>query len=419
MTEPDNRELKHSHNGPADAGEPLDAAGQALSDALRVSFRILFVLMVGIVVVIILSGFFTVPASNVAIVTQFGRVKGVGADRLKTEGLHWKWPTPIDEVILIPAAASLRSLEVGNFWYYQTPEEKMGQRKTNPGQTLQFVRDGYSLTGAKSVATVTLNQEETVADYNIIHSYWEIRYNVVDPFRFVETLWDGSEAGWQQVHALLIATLSDAIIRSSAQNDIDWIVYDQPNLFKAQVKELFLDKLEALDTGIQIESLIFVEDPKPPLKVEAVFDMANSAGNQKQTRISQALAETNSILSQARSDKEAILANAQAYRNSIVEATSADATYLEELIAGIQQSIDQNMPDKEKTAERKVMFDQLLAVTVDELYHQTVREIFTRVDETMLLDTQEGASTQVRVKVNTNPNLKKEREDEQKMNAGQ
>lgn len=418
MIEPDNRKLErnHNHHGP---GEPLDAAGQALSDALRVSFRILKVIMVGILIVFIMSGFYTVPANNVAVVMHFGRVQGSGVDRLKTEGLQWKWPAPIDEVILIPAAASLRSLEVGNFWYYQTPEERMGQKRSNPGQTLQFVRDGYSLTGAKSVATKSLGQDEPVADYNIIHSFWEIRYHVVDPFRFVETLWDGTEAGWQQVHHLLTSTLSDAVIRTSAQNDIDWIVYKSPDLFKSQVKELFVGKLDAMNTGIQIESLIFVEDPITPRQVKAVFDAAFSANTQKQTRISQALTETNSIISLARSDQQRILAEASAYSTRIVQAARADAKYLEDMIAGINQSVELAIPDKDKVAERQDLFGRLLTVTADELYHQTVREVFEGVEETLVVGTGGEAAVQWRIKLNRNPNLKKEKKDQQKMNAGQ
>jgi len=89
------------------------------------------------------------------------------------------------------------------------------------------------------------------------------------------------------------------------------------------------------------------------------------------------------------------------------------------MIAGINQSVELAIPDKDKVAERQDLFDRLLAVTADELYHQTVREVFEGVEETLVVATGGEAPVQWRIKLNRNPNLKKEKEDQQKMNAGQ
>jgi len=104
MTEPnseDNKDLRAPVPGkPADDG--LDAAGRSLSEALRISFIILKVIMIVLVVAFLASGFETVGPDEQALVLRFGKIQGVGEDRLLGPGLHWILPYPIDEIVKIP-----------------------------------------------------------------------------------------------------------------------------------------------------------------------------------------------------------------------------------------------------------------------------------------------------------------------------
>jgi regulator of protease activity HflC (stomatin/prohibitin superfamily) len=106
------------------ADEELDAAGKSLSEALRISFIILKVIMIVLVVAFLLSGFVTVDSGEQALVLRFGKIQGVGEERLLGPGLHWIFPYPVDEIVRIPVEEKVNLL-VNSFWYFQTEQEML------------------------------------------------------------------------------------------------------------------------------------------------------------------------------------------------------------------------------------------------------------------------------------------------------
>jgi membrane protease subunit HflK len=117
MTEGENRDNKVSGAGsqerPADEG--LDAAGKSLSEALRVSFIILKMIMIVLVIAFFASGIRTVGSDEKALVLRLGRIRGVGEKRVLGPGAHWVFPYPIDEIVRIPVEKSL-TLDIDSFW---------------------------------------------------------------------------------------------------------------------------------------------------------------------------------------------------------------------------------------------------------------------------------------------------------------
>src|SRR5438552_1579587 len=81
---------------------PDDSGSQALSEALRSSFAIIKVIMVGLVVLFLGSGFFTVGPQEKAIILRLGRPTSEDEKALLGPGAHWAFPYPIDEVVKIP-----------------------------------------------------------------------------------------------------------------------------------------------------------------------------------------------------------------------------------------------------------------------------------------------------------------------------
>src|SRR6188472_4294854 len=78
-----------------------DAGSAALSEALRSSFAIVKVLMILLVIAFFASGIFTVGSQQKAIILRFGKPVGTGPDQLLGPGLHWSFPSPIDEIVRI------------------------------------------------------------------------------------------------------------------------------------------------------------------------------------------------------------------------------------------------------------------------------------------------------------------------------
>ena len=82
--------------------EQFGAAEKSLSEALRLSFVILKVIMVILVVAFLASGFKTVNNDEKGLVLRFGAIRGVSqAERVLEPGWHWVFPYPIDEIVKI------------------------------------------------------------------------------------------------------------------------------------------------------------------------------------------------------------------------------------------------------------------------------------------------------------------------------
>src|SRR3954454_5548206 len=113
----------HQHAAPVPPAPelPEDSGSQALSEALRSSFRIVQVVMGLLVVVFLCSGIFQVGPQEKAVVLRFGKPLGEGTNALLSAGLHWSFPAPIDEVVKIPITQQqIVKSTVG--WYFTTPE---------------------------------------------------------------------------------------------------------------------------------------------------------------------------------------------------------------------------------------------------------------------------------------------------------
>ena len=103
MTEQSNQnKISQEQPRPKEAGGALDVAGRSLFEALRVSFIILKVIMIVLVVLFLDSGFRTVGSDEQALVLRFGKIRGVGDQRVLGPGLHWVFPYPIDTIVKIP-----------------------------------------------------------------------------------------------------------------------------------------------------------------------------------------------------------------------------------------------------------------------------------------------------------------------------
>src|SRR6266487_2358510 len=138
-----------------------DARTQALADALHSSFAIVKVLMIGLVVVFLFSGFFKVGPQEKAIILRFGMPVGGGDGKLFEPGAHWAFPAPIDEVVKIPVG-QVQQVDSTVGWYATTAANEATGARPPASESLNPVRDGYLLTG----------------DVNIIHARATLRYRI-------------------------------------------------------------------------------------------------------------------------------------------------------------------------------------------------------------------------------------------------
>ena len=176
----------HDHADGEAANRPLleemDAGQRSLTDALRLSFGILKLIMLAVTVLFLASGIFNVGPNEKALVLTFGKVRGAGESRVKGPGLHWTFPEPISEIIRIPVER-VQGLSLDSFWYHETPQEKLSGKRIVTSQELNPLVDGYCLTRNEG------DTDLVGTDYNIVHSDWTISYRIEQPEFFFENIY--------------------------------------------------------------------------------------------------------------------------------------------------------------------------------------------------------------------------------------
>ncbi len=137
--------------GARPSGQPADTAAQALAGALKLSFRLLTVIMVLVLVAFLLTGVRQVKTDEVGICSRFGRITGTAET-----GLAYVWPFPVGRLDIIDL--STRELPVNDFWMYISPADltkdlsaiRTREKGLRPG------RDGALLTGDGNLLHVQL-----------------------------------------------------------------------------------------------------------------------------------------------------------------------------------------------------------------------------------------------------------------------
>src|SRR3954464_2694254 len=114
---------------------PLDSGSQALSEALRSSFAVVKFVMVILLLVFLGSGIFQVKEGTRAILLRFGKPVGTGESALLKPGLHWSWPYPIDDHVIVSITGIQKVISTAG-WYATTPAMRAAGVEPPAGGTL-------------------------------------------------------------------------------------------------------------------------------------------------------------------------------------------------------------------------------------------------------------------------------------------
>jgi len=401
------------------AGEELDAASKSLSEALRISFAILKVIMVILVIAFLASGFVTVDPDEQAIVLRFGKIREAG---LLDPGPHWVFPYPVDEVIKIPVKTKV-NLSIDSFWYFQTKQDILANRRprVRPGMGLRPLIDGYCLTRSEKDAEATTGSDGS--DYNIVHTKWQLTYQIDDPDRFfrgvhVREIKPGDDyfdviTGADGVKPLLESLFEDAVVTAMVNYTIDEAISSR-SVIPNHIKRLMQDKLDEIESGIKVESVQMTRS-EPPVPTRQAFEASIRASQKSQKEITDSKTYATNTLNEAAGplaeqlhaalksetlseQQENVLwedisgtarermADAQFYQAQVVETAKANADYLQRLLP-------------EYRLHPKLV--------IQKLYLDAMKRIYENADEKFIVQSTESAKDgEVRVMINKDPSLK-------------
>lgn len=298
---------QHGSGTPATGAPALieDAGSRALSEALRSSFVIVRVLMAGLVVLFLASGFFTVGPHEKKIILRFGKPVGTGEKALLGPGFHWAFPAPIDEVVSVPVT-QIQQVTSTVGWYATTPEQEAAKTEPQPGPSLNPAIDGYVLTG----------------DANIIHLRATLRYRITDPVQYT--------FGFSNAPLLVTNALNNALLFASSQFTVDNALTKDVTGLRDRVYNRLLNLIDQQALGIQIDPPTL--QAIPPRQLKSVFEGVSQVSLLSQKLLIEARSYENQTLSKARSEATSRINAGETERTRTVEFVSAEAKKFQDLL---------------------------------------------------------------------------------------
>ncbi len=262
------------------------------------------------------SGFYIVDASQRGIVLQFGRFL-----QTTEPGLRWRMPWPIqsNEVVNL---SGVRTIEIG---YRGTEKNKV-------------LKEALMLTD----------------DENIVSVEFAVQYLLKDPMNYVfknrypdDTVMQAAETAIREV---------------VGKSKMDFVLYEGRDVIAANTQSLMQGILDHYETGIQIRS-VTMQSTQPPEQVQAAFDDAVKAGQ----------------------DKERQKNEGQAYANNVIPLAQGAAARLEQEAAGYKaRMIATAEGDASRFTQILTEYSKAPEVTRQRLYLETMQQVYSNTSKIMI-----------------------------------
>jgi len=229
--------------------EAMDPANQSLADAMRLSYRVLRLLILALVAAFLVSGFKRVDERQSGVMLRFGRIVAGEQGAALAPGLRRNLlPYPAGEFIIFDVAN--RPVDLGNTFWPRIPAN----------MTLNQAIDRASSKGTLApgdVGTVLTDGGD------IAHLQVTATYDIVNPVKLVNRLHIADTDRTVEL------ALERAVVASAAGLALQGFV-DQPEVVRDLIQRSAQELLDAIDCGIQLTG-VQILDAKPPFSIVKVY----------------------------------------------------------------------------------------------------------------------------------------------------
>lgn len=240
-------------------------------------------ILIGLLVLWLLSGFYIVEASERGVVLRFGK-----HERTTMPGPGWHIPYPVESVNVV------------------------------------------NVTGNRSVEkrTTMLTQDE-----NIVELKFSVQYRLKNAEDYLFNVENPDIAFDRNCRfkSTICGVLDSAIRTTVGRNEMDFILREGRADIASRTMTLMQEILDDYGTGIQVLN-VNLEDSQPPNAVQDAFQDATKAREDMERYKNEAEAYANEVVPQARGEAARMLESAKAYRAQVIANAEGEASRFTQLL---------------------------------------------------------------------------------------
>ncbi len=274
-------------------------------------------LLLGLIALVWLaSGFYIVDASQRGIVLQFGSFK-----EATEPGLRWRLPYPIQSHELVNLTG-VRTIEIG----YRGSERN------------KVLKEALMLTD----------------DENIVNIQFAVQYILKDPVEYLFNNRHTDEA--------VMGAAESAVREIVGKSRMDFVLYEGREQIATQAAKLMQDILDRYQSGILI-SKVTMQNAQPPEQVQAAFDDAVKAGQDRERQKNEGQAYANDVIPKAKGTAARLMEEANGYKQRVIATAEGDASRFKQVVSEYAKAPE---------------------VTRQRMYLDTMQQIFANTSKVMV-----------------------------------
>lgn len=259
------------------------------------------------------SGFYIVPEGHAAAILRFGEFRTLN-DR---PGFTWRLPYPV-EVHELVNVQQLRQIEVG---YRSNVKNKVLKE------------------------SLMLSQDQSIVDMQ-----YAVQYRLSDP-----VAWLFNNNPGPAPDEIIRQGAETAMRETVGRNRIDQVLYEEKEAVAKDAQKLMQAIVDRYKAGVAIID-VTIQQAQPPEQVQAAFEDANKAAQDRERLINEGRAYANDVIPKARGNAARLTEEAEGYKQRVIATAQGDASRFTQVLTE---------------------YSKAPQVTRDRMYLETMQQVFS------------------------------------------
>jgi membrane protease subunit HflK len=257
-----------------------------------------------------------VQEGQTGVVMTFGKFS-----HMTPAGFNWRWPAPIQSHEIVNVS-QVRTVEVG---YRGNVKNKQQQE------------------------SLMLTEDE-----NIIDIQFAVQYTLKNASDWIFN---------NREHEEMVKQVAETAMREVVgRSKMDFVLYEGREKIAFDSSQLMQQIADRYKSGVQITN-VTMQGVQPPEQVQAAFDDAVKAGQDRERQKNEGQAYANDVIPRARGAASRLMQESEAYRSSVTANAQGEASRFKQVL---------------------VEYQKAPAVTRDRMYLETMQKIFSSTTKVMV-----------------------------------